>query len=54
MNVGFVGVGFMGRHMARNVLNGGHTMKVYDVNPDAADELVSLGATWAGSPPRRR
>ena len=50
MNVGFVGVGFMGRHMARNVLNGGHTMKVYDVNPDAADELVSLGATWAGSP----
>ena len=50
MNIGFVGVGFMGRHMARNVLNGGHGMKVYDVNPDAADELVSLGATWAGSP----
>ena len=50
MNIGFVGVGFMGRHMARNVLNGGHEMKVYDVNPDAADELISLGATWAGSP----
>ena len=28
MNIGFVGVGFMGRHMARNVLNGGHAMKV--------------------------
>ena len=50
MNIGFVGVGFMGRHMARNVLNGGHTMKVYDLNPDAADELISLGATSAGSP----
>ena len=50
MNIGFVGVGFMGRHMARNVLNGGHAMKVYDLTPDAADELISLGATWAGSP----
>ena len=50
MNIGFVGVGFMGRHMARNLLNGGHGMKVYDVNPDATDELVSLGATWACSP----
>ena len=50
MNIGFVGLGFMGRHMARNILNGGHAMKVYDVNPDAADEVISLGATWAGSP----
>ena len=50
MKVGFVGVGFMGRHMARNVLNGGHEMKVYDLNRDAADEALSLGATWANSP----
>ena len=50
MKVGFVGVGFMGRHMARNVLNGGHEMKVYDLNRDAADEVLSLGATWASSP----
>lgn len=50
MKVGFVGVGFMGRHMARNVLNGGHEMKVYDLNREAADEVLSLGATWANSP----
>lgn len=50
MKVGFVGVGFMGRHMARNVLEGGHEMKVYDVRREAADELLSLGATWANSP----
>ena len=50
MNIGFVGVGSMGRHMARNILNGGHAMKVYDVNSDASDELISLGATRAGSP----
>ena len=50
MKVGFVGVGFMGRHMARNVLNGGHDMRVYDLNRAAADEVLSLGATWANSP----
>ena len=50
MKVGFVGVGFMGRHMARNVVNGGHEMKVYDLNREAADEVLSLGATWASSP----
>ena len=50
MNIGFVGVGFMGRHMARNILNGGHAMKVYDLTRDAAEELISLGATWSASP----
>ena len=50
MRVGFVGVGFMGRHMARNVLNGGHEMRVFDARREAADELISLGATWANSP----
>ena len=50
MKVGFVGVGFMGRHMARNVINGGHEMTVYDVSKEAADELLSLGAEWANSP----
>ncbi len=50
MKVGFVGVGFMGRHMARNVLNGGHEMKVFDANRGAADELLSLGAEWTNSP----
>ncbi len=50
MRVGFVGVGFMGRHMARNVLNGGHEMKVFDMNKEAADELVTMGAEWTNSP----
>lgn len=50
MKVGFVGVGFMGRHMARNILNGGHEMRVFDARREAADELIALGATWANSP----
>ena len=50
MKVGFVGVGFMGSHMARNILNGGHEMRVFDARRAAADELIALGAAWANSP----
>ncbi|MCI0438311.1 MAG: NAD(P)-dependent oxidoreductase [Chloroflexi bacterium] len=50
MKVGFIGIGFMGRHMARNVLKGGHDLTVYDIRKDAADELLSMGARWASSP----
>ncbi len=50
MKVGFVGIGFMGRHMARNVLNGGHEMRVFDTRREATDEVVSLGAVWTNSP----
>ena len=50
MRIGFVGVGYMGRHMARNLLKGGHDLTVFDLNRTAAEELLSLGATWASSP----
>ncbi len=40
----------MGRHMARNILKGGHEMTVFDISKEAAEELLSLGATWANSP----
>ena len=50
MKVGFIGVGFMGRHMARNIVAGGFEMTVFDIRKEAADELLSMGATWADSP----
>ena len=50
MEVGFIGVGYMGRHMARNVAKDGHHLTVFDARKEAADELISLGATWAASP----
>ena len=50
MKVGFIGVGFMGRHMARNVAKGGHDMTVFDIHKEAAQELIAMGATWADSP----
>jgi 2-hydroxy-3-oxopropionate reductase len=48
--VGFVGLGTMGRLMARNLAKAGFDMIVYDVNPDAAQELKNGGAQVADSP----
>ena len=50
MRIGFIGVGFMGRHMARNLLNGGHELTLFDIRREAAEELLALGAEWADSP----
>ena len=50
MRVGFIGLGHMGRHMARNLARGGHEMTVFDINPNAAEEVLSMGATLAESP----
>jgi 3-hydroxyisobutyrate dehydrogenase-like beta-hydroxyacid dehydrogenase len=50
MNIGFIGIGRMGRFMARNLAKGGHNLTVFDTHRDAAEELLSQGASWADSP----
>jgi 3-hydroxyisobutyrate dehydrogenase-like beta-hydroxyacid dehydrogenase len=50
MNVGFIGLGTMGRHMAANLQKGGHKLVVYDVRREAAEPHIAAGATWAASP----
>jgi 3-hydroxyisobutyrate dehydrogenase-like beta-hydroxyacid dehydrogenase len=50
MNVGFIGLGTMGRHMAANLIKGGHKLFVYDVRREAAESHLKAGATWAASP----
>ena len=50
MKLGFIGVGYMGRHMARNLARGGHDLTVFDIRKDAAEELLSMGARWADNP----
>ena len=50
MRVGFIGVGYMGRHMARNVAKGGHRLTLFDIRREAAEELIAEGAAWADSP----
>lgn len=48
-NIGFVGVGVMGRPMAGQLLSRGHALVVYDKDPAAMAPLVEAGARAAGS-----
>ncbi|WP_194435589.1 sulfolactaldehyde 3-reductase [Vibrio fluminensis] len=48
--IGFIGLGQMGTPMALNLIKGGHSVKVFDINQDAVQQLVEQGATAARSP----
>ena len=47
---GFIGLGSMGSHMAKNILKAGYSLTVFDINHEAMDELERLGAHKANSP----
>lgn len=49
MNIGFIGLGIMGKPMAMNLLKGGCNLIVNDLSTPAVDQLVRLGAR-SGSP----
>lgn len=49
MKVGFIGLGIMGRPMAKNLLKAGHEVVVFDFNPAAVEDLVSAGASSAAN-----
>jgi 2-hydroxy-3-oxopropionate reductase len=42
--IGFIGLGIMGRPMSRNLMKAGYALVVYDVVGPAVDEIVSAGA----------
>ncbi|HXG03826.1 MAG TPA: 2-hydroxy-3-oxopropionate reductase [Candidatus Binatia bacterium] len=48
--VGFIGLGIMGRPMARNLLKAGYPLVVHNRSRAAVDELATAGAKPAGSP----
>ena len=50
MNIGFIGLGIMGKPMAKNLLKAGHTLVVYDIVDAPVKELVAAGATAGSSP----
>ena len=47
--LGFIGLGNMGKPMAKNLLKEGFELTVYDVFEAPVNELVDLGATRANS-----
>lgn len=48
--VGFIGLGNMGNHMARNLISKGHKLVVCDVSQVATDGLKAAGADVASCP----
>lgn len=47
MKIGFIGLGIMGRPMAKNLVKAGHELVVFDYNKEALADLVSCGAAEA-------
>jgi 3-hydroxyisobutyrate dehydrogenase-like beta-hydroxyacid dehydrogenase len=50
MKVGFIGLGNMGRGMARNLLKAGHTLTVYNRTRAKAEPFQAQGARLASTP----
>jgi 2-hydroxy-3-oxopropionate reductase len=49
-NIGFIGLGVMGKPMAKHLVTAGHRLLVHNRSRGAVDELVAAGATAAASP----
>lgn len=49
MKLGFIGLGIMGRPMAKNLVKAGYELVVFDFNKEAVADLVSCGAAAAES-----
>jgi len=50
LNVGYIGLGLMGKSIARNILKAGFPLVVHNRSQAAVDELVAEGAQAANSP----
>ena len=50
LKVGYIGLGLMGKSIARNILKAGFPVVVHNRSQGAVDELVAEGATRASSP----
>ena len=50
MDVGFIGLGNMGAHMARRLVEAGHRVFVYDTRQEAIGNLAAIGAVAMRSP----
>ena len=50
MDIGFIGLGAMGRHMARHLQTAGHSLTVHDIRREAATPFLEAGAHWGDTP----
>ncbi len=50
MDVGFIGLGSMGKAMASNLIKAGHALRVWNRSPEPANDLVAAGARALNHP----
>jgi 2-hydroxy-3-oxopropionate reductase len=44
MKIGFIGLGIMGKPMAKNLLKAGHEIIAYDINTESVNDVIAAGA----------
>lgn len=44
MKIGFIGLGIMGKPMAKNLIKAGYSLVVYDINSEAVQDVTTHGA----------
>src|SRR5207248_9403983 len=49
LKIGFIGLGTMGQHMARHVVEADHEVSVHDLRREAAADHEANGPVWADS-----
>ena len=49
MQIGIIGLGRMGANMGRRLMRGGHSVVVYDLNPESVAKMVKEGAGGAAN-----
>lgn len=47
MKIGFIGLGIMGKPMAKNLMKAGHELLVFDIVPENVNDVVESGAKAA-------
>ena len=50
MKIGFIGLGNVGGKLAGSLVRNGFLLKVNDLNPETAQDLIEKGAGWAETP----
>jgi 3-hydroxyisobutyrate dehydrogenase len=48
-NIGFIGLGNVGSKLAKNILQSGYNLFIYDIDEKTSKKLVSKGAVWKNS-----
>jgi len=49
-NIGFIGIGIMGKPMALNLLKAGYRLTIHNRTRTKAEQLLTEGAAWAANP----